>query len=341
MPIPIHILTGFLGSGKSTLLGRLIRRPAFRDTVVIVNEFGDVGIDHALIARGHEDNVVLLESGCICCTLTTSLEDTLEALFYRRARGEIGNFSRCVVETTGLADPGPVATALSGGLFVSRHFQLGGIMAVVDLQAGASQIAAHDEARRQVAMSDRIVLTKVDIASPEDAARTRAAVDSINPWAAQRPAAFGEVEGEWLVAEATSPPTPADSLPGRRDRRLAEPQERSDDTHDIARDHGHDGEYTSIVVRVHDPVSWTRYADWMEVVRRRAGGRLLRAKGFLRFDDGVVRTIQGVRQLFAAPTPPPTPVPVELAGTIVLIGHQTTADELQALIEPLVGRSHA
>ena len=112
MTRPVHILTGYLGSGKTTLLSRLLRDPALADSAVVINELGEVGLDHVLVDRGSEDDVVLLDSGCLCCALGNSLQETLESLHYRRERGDLPNFSRVVVETTGVADPGPIAATL-------------------------------------------------------------------------------------------------------------------------------------------------------------------------------------------------------------------------------------
>ncbi|UCE31849.1 MAG: GTP-binding protein [Burkholderiales bacterium] len=312
--IPLVILTGFLGSGKSTLLARLLRSPEFADTAVIVNEFGEVGIDHALLARGDEDNIVLLDSGCICCSLTSSLEDTLETLYYRRERGEIPRFERVMVETTGLADPGPIATALSGGMFVARQFGLGAIVVTVDAVHGTTQLEAHEEARRQVAMADRIVLTKVDIASAAACAQAHAAIEALNPFAPVQQARMGETElGTLLVDHA---------------RRLASDQH----AHGA---HAHTHDYASVAVRVDAPVDWPRYAAWVARMQREAGDRLLRVKGFLRFDDGQVRLVQGVQLLFTPPAVAARPVPPELLGTVVLIGHRIDAHTLRELCATL------
>lgn len=341
--IPLILLSGFLGAGKSTLVARLIRQPGFARTAVIVNEFGEVGIDHALISPGSEDNVVLLDSGCICCTLTSSLEETLEALYYRRERGELGGFDRVVVETTGVADPGPIAAALTGGMFVSRYFRLGAIVIAVDAIHGAQQIAAHDEARRQIAIADRIVLTKTDLDDGGAAQRTRAAIRAINPTAPLLAACHGEVDPGWFVADTDTDGAAAAAVEARHGR---EHRPSHDHDHDHDREsspphgadghtHLHDHGYVSVSVRLPGPIAWPQYAAWVTSLQAGAGDRLLRAKGFVRFDDGVVRAIQGVQQLFAAPRPVEQAIDEALVGTLVLIAHDMPERALRDLLLPL------
>ncbi|MEZ5729066.1 MAG: GTP-binding protein [Burkholderiaceae bacterium] len=283
--IPVVLIGGFLGSGKSTLLGALLRSPGMADTAVIVNEFGEIGIDHALLERGDADDaVVLLESGCICCTLTSSLEDTLETLYYRRERGEIPRFSRVAVETTGLADPGPVAASIAGGLFVGRRYRLGGIVITADALAGADTLAAHDEARRQIAMADRIVLTKTDV-DPDGRglARLREAIAVLNPTAVTREAAFGAIDPAWVVDG------PSSTIRGRAQAGRHDHDHGSDHGHDHLAAHG----YVSALAYRRQPLGWAAYATWVARLQHEAGEHLLRAKGIVRFDDGVVRAIQG------------------------------------------------
>src|SRR6478672_13810060 len=170
--VPVTILTGFLGSGKTTVLNHLLRQPSLADTVVIVNEFGAVGLDHLLIEQAIEDTV-LLKNGCICCTVRGDIADTLDVLWQRREAGEIPPFRRIAIETTGLADPAPVAHALLAEPGARYACRLDGIVTTVDALHGPMQLTRQSEARRQVAMADRILLTKTDIATAEQSAATR------------------------------------------------------------------------------------------------------------------------------------------------------------------------
>ena len=172
--VPVTILTGFLGSGKTTVLNHLLRQPSLADTVVIVNEFGAVGLDHLLIEQAIED-AVLLKNGCICCTVRGDIADTLDVLWQRREAGELPPFRRIAIETTGLADPAPVAHALLAEPGARYACRLDGIVTTVDALHGPMQLDRQPEARRQVAMADRILLTKTDLASPAQIARPRRA----------------------------------------------------------------------------------------------------------------------------------------------------------------------
>ena len=159
--LPVMLLTGFLGSGKTTLLNTWLRTPDLENAAVIVNEFGDVGIDHSLIASS-SDNMIELSTGCLCCTVRGDLVDTLRELIEKRAKGEVRKFDRLIIETTGLADPGPVLQALMT-LPVARRFRLRQVVTTVDTINGLSTLEKHPEALKQAAVADEIVITKTDL----------------------------------------------------------------------------------------------------------------------------------------------------------------------------------
>ena len=182
--IPVNLLTGFLGSGKTTLLQRLLRSASMANTAVLINEFGEVGIDHLLIQEVVDEEVVLLQSGCVCCTIRGDLKDALLRLDARRRRGEVPAFSRLVIETTGLADPAPIVATFSADPMLRHHYRLGNIVTVVDAEEGTAHLADYEEARRQAAVADRLVVSKTDIAAPGKTARLAAALARINPAAA-------------------------------------------------------------------------------------------------------------------------------------------------------------
>src|SRR5580698_131024 len=162
--IPVSIVTGFLGSGKTTLIGRVLRDPAFARTAVIVNEFGEIGLDHELIASSDE-TLLALTTGCLCCAVRSDLVATLLDLRTRREAGEIA-FDRVLIETSGLADPAPILHALMTDRDIARHHVIDGIVTVVDALHGVTALARHPEARRQVALADRLLLSKTDLAEP-------------------------------------------------------------------------------------------------------------------------------------------------------------------------------
>ena len=161
--VPVFLLSGFLGSGKTTLLNRLLEHPAFTNTAVIVNEFGEIGLDHLLIAQS-SDNVVLLEGGCLCCTIADSLHETLADLNFRKVRGEIPAFERVIIETTGLADPAPILNTLLGHRLVTDHYRLEAVIVAVDALHALANISDAPEVALQIAVADRLIITKCDIA---------------------------------------------------------------------------------------------------------------------------------------------------------------------------------
>ena len=256
--VPVTIITGFLGSGKTTVLNRLLKLPSLADTAVIVNEFGAVGLDHLLIEQAIED-AVLLKNGCICCTVRGDIADTLETLWQRREAGTLPPFRRIAIETTGLADPAPVAHALLAAADATYACRLDGIVTTVDAVHGAMQLERQPEARRQVAMADRVLLTKTDLATAGDVAAVEARIGVLNAGATVRHVVNGDVDASDVFDLG-----PGD---GANDARLAQWLRAFDaDPH-----HGHHhlpfrhgDEIGSVVLRHDGPIAWESLQLWLE-----------------------------------------------------------------------------
>ena len=183
-PIPVSVLTGFLGAGKTTLLNRLLRDPALKDTAVIVNEFGDVAIDHLLVEKA-SDGIIELSDGCICCTVRGELVDTLAGLIDRLQTGRLDRLARVVVETTGLADPAPVLQSIMAHPALAQAFRLDGVITLVDAVNAERTLDSHVEAVKQIAVADRLVVTKADLAG--DAKRLESLLDRVRTHQPERP----------------------------------------------------------------------------------------------------------------------------------------------------------
>jgi G3E family GTPase len=294
--LPTSLITGFLGSGKTTLLNGLLAHPGMADTAVIVNEFGEVGLDHLLIETAFED-AVLLKSGCICCTVRGDLIDTLASLAQRRARGEIPSFARVAIETTGLADPAPILHILMGEKSLTPIYRLDRVITTVDAVNALAQLDTHYEAAKQAAVADRLVLTKTDLVTDSVRAAILARLNALNPAAPVTEVVQGRVEPSALFAAVGGGA-------GLRQERLANAAAFGHAHHgedDPAHHLAHHG--ISTVSLVHDrPVPWPVLRDWLTAVASLKGPDLLRIKGIVNVAGraGPV-VIHGVQHVFHPP----------------------------------------
>src|SRR5882762_3339741 len=191
--IPVTVLTGFLGSGKTTLLNKLLRRPELADTAVIINEFGEIGLDHLLVEKSDDEGMVTLNSGCLCCTVRGDLVRTMSELFLKRAKREVTPFKRMVVETTGLADPAPILHTLMTDPLLSTRYRLDGVVTTVDAVNGSSTLDNHVESVKQAAVADRLLLTKTDIAEAPAVEDLKHRLQHLNPGARMFSIRHGDV----------------------------------------------------------------------------------------------------------------------------------------------------
>ncbi len=287
--LPVLLLTGFLGSGKTSLLNALLKSPGYARTAVVVNEFGEIGLDHALV-ESSTDNVVLLEAGCLCCTIADSLHETLADLHFRRVRGEVPPFERVVIETTGLADPAPILNTLLGHRLVTDHYRLESVIVTVDGMHALEELERHREVARQIAVADRLVITKADAAGAAAIDRIEERLKSLNPAAQVHRSGRGSAALEAFAAPA---------LPPAARLRAYASHTHAAQGHDVNR---HDEHVRAYCFTVDGPVSWSGVAAWTRLLVDTLGERLLRCKGIVEIaDSGEVVFLQGVQRVFHTP----------------------------------------
>jgi G3E family GTPase len=270
---PVNVLTGFLGSGKTTLLQRLLRSPRMAHTAVLINEFGEIGLDHLLVQKVDEA-VVLLESGCICCSIRDDLKSALRGLLGRRERGEIPWFDRVVIETTGLADPGPILYTLLSEPVIRHHFQLGNVITTVDVVNAALHLSRNPEGVKQVAAADRLVLTKSDLAAPGQADAVRDELARLNPSAGLWDAAQEPIDADYLL----------DATPSARNKLEEDRSRERSAIGKLAAAEGlrhHTDSVSSFSLILDRPADWTAFGIWLSLLLNRHGDDVLRVKGIL------------------------------------------------------------
>jgi len=272
--IPVNVLTGALGSGKTTLLKALLRAPRLAGTMVLVNELGEVGIDHHLVEHASE-STLLLENGCLCCAMRDDLKAALKDLHSRRARGEIPRYERVVVETTGIADPVPIAYTLLAEPVLQHHYRLGNVVTVVDAINAAAQLDRFAELVKQVALADRLVVSKLDIAGAGALEALHPRLAGVNPDA---PISAADAPGldpvELLIADIHDPQS--------KSREVGRWMRLTGDETATSGDHGpHPAAVAACCFTFDAVIDWTAFGVWMSMLLHRHGDRVLRMKGLL------------------------------------------------------------
>ena len=292
--LPVSLVTGFLGSGKTTLINRLLRQPGMADTAVVVNEFGDIALDHLLV-EAVEGEVVLLASGCVCCAVRSDVETTLRQLLARRDRGEIPAFRRILVETTGLADPAPLVQLLLANPLLLHAVRLDAVVATVDAVHGRDQLDRHRECVKQVAIADRLVLTKLDLVPPGADAPLRDRLGRLNPAASLLAAVDGAIDPDRLFGAGLY----------QADRRIPDVArwlalEAHAGAPAFAR---HEAGIGSVCLAAEAPIAWEALSAWLQHLRDRRGADLLRVKGILDIvGETAPLVVHGVHHVFHPPT---------------------------------------
>jgi G3E family GTPase len=282
-PIPIIVVSGFLGSGKTTLLRNLLADPGAGEVAVIVNEFGEVGIDHHLV-RKTDARTTLLRNGCVCCSMRDDLADALRGLLSQRERGTIAKFGRVVIETTGLADPAPILQTVIADPVIRNHYRVERVVATIDAPGGAANLDIYGEALRQVTAADHVVVTKQDLSSPEAVCALKAKLRTINPTASIVDARFGQIDFGTLLSGGSlyigdlglrDAPTSMHVAPDR---------------------------VASRCLVFEEPLNWQMFGIWLTMLLHRYGERILRMKGLLNVGEASgPLLLEGVQHVMHAP----------------------------------------
>ncbi|WP_454852232.1 CobW family GTP-binding protein [Rhizobium binxianense] len=350
--IPVTILTGFLGAGKSTLLNRILKDPDMSDTAVIINEFGDVGIDHLLV-ESSGDSIIELSDGCLCCTVRGELVDTLANLMDAVQTGRVKPVKRVVIETTGLADPAPVMQAIMGNPVIAQNFELDGVVTVVDAVNGLQTLDNHEEARRQAAVADRLIVSKTTMAEGTEALEKRLRV--LNPRAAMTDADGAEAGSARILVNGLYDPATKIADVGRwlRDEDEHDAHHHHDhhdhdhhhhhghehqDPHDINR---HDASIRSFSIIEEKPIDPMALDMFVDLLRSAHGEKLLRMKAIVSVSDRPERplVLHGVQNIFHPPVRLPAwPDPGDRRTRMVVITKDLPEAFVKDLFDAFLGK---
>jgi G3E family GTPase len=354
--VPVLVLTGFLGAGKTTLLNRLLRDPAMSRTAVLINEFGEVGVDHHLVDQV-DDGMVVLDSGCICCSVQGDLLRALKDIFQRGVRREIDPVERVLIETTGLADPAPIIHTLMQDFFVSARFRCDGVITAVDVTHASAQLDSHREAVRQVAMADRLLLTKCDLADAPARAAVVERLRVLNPGAPLVEVFAGEVGPDALEPcgiydPGSKPPDVAVWLGEEAARARAERMQattgptawrRPGAAPSATQPARHHADVHSFVLAFDQPLDWLGFSEGLSLLLQVYGERLLRIKGLLNVSgDPLPRIVQCVQHVAYPPASlpawPASGPYADRRSRLVFIVRELPQDEVANILGSLCGQ---
>lgn len=356
--IPVTLLTGFLGSGKTTVLNHLVRQPELADALVIINEFGEMALDHLLVAHSTENLVMEMSSGCLCCTIRGDLVKTLHDIVWRFSRSGQYQFRRVLIETTGLADPAPIIHTLMTHPKIAPKYRLDGIVATVDLVTGMHTLDQHREAIKQAAVANTLLLTKADLATDAQRTALLRRLDGINPAAARWEVRNGEIEPQkvlnlglfcaegktpdvvrWLKEEAYSEPSShshhghdhhAHTYPEHND---GHHHEHTHDHHDVNR---HDDHIRAFCFSIDEPIPESVLIAWLDILMDFVGSNILRIKGILNVEgQDQPLVVHGVQHIFHPPVPLPAWPGKDRRSRLVFITRDVEQDIIETIFRVL------
>jgi G3E family GTPase len=297
--VPVTIITGFLGSGKTTLLNRLLAQPALADSAVIINEFGEIGIDHLLVSTPAE-NMVLLDTGCLCCTVRGDLIETLADLYRKRESAAVPRFSHLLIETTGLADPVPVLQSIVSEPALREVYTLENVVSVVDAVNGEAQLDSHAESVKQAAVADALLITKTDIALPGVVAALRKRLQQLNPGAELHEVVNGQIDAASLRRNGFDPNIGAHDV--GRWLKTTEFTTHEHAHRDAAHEDLHDARIRAFAFYHERPIRRAGFAMWLDMIAGLRGANLLRVKGVLNVEGDPV-LVNAVQTVVHEPVP--------------------------------------
>jgi G3E family GTPase len=363
--IPVTLLTGFLGSGKTTVLNHLVRQPELADALVIINEFGEMALDHHLVAHSTENIVMEMSSGCMCCTIRGDLIKTLRDITWRFSRNGQKYFQRVLIETTGLADPAPIIHTLMTHPQISSKYRLDGIVAAVDLATGMHSLNQYQEAIKQAAVADTLLLTKADLATEAQRTALMRRLDGINPAAPRWEVCSGEIAPQKVLklglftADGKSPDVARwlkeevyASLEGHNhhDHDHEHVHDHHDHDHEHAHDHHdhdhahdhhdvnrHDDHIRAFCFTIEEPIPETAWADWLDLLVLIKGHDILRVKGILNIEGSEQPlVIHGVQHIFHPPVPLPAWPSEDRRSRLVFITRDVGRDTIERSLRAML-----
>lgn len=347
--IPVTLLTGFLGSGKTTVLNYLVAQPELADTLVIINEFGEVPLDHMLVAYRTENLVMEMSSGCLCCTIRGDLVKTLLDITWRFSRNGQREFQRVLIETTGLADPAPIIHTLMTHPQIAPKYRLDGIVATVDMATGINTLDHHKESIKQAAVADVLLLTKADLATEEQRSSLLRRLDGINPAAQRWEIRNGEIAARnvlnlglftaknklpdvarWLSEEAYAESEPHRHAHEHHDHGHEAHDHSGHDSHDHHDINRHDDHIRAFCFTVEQPIPEETLADWLELLMSLVGSHILRVKGILNIEGKAQPVVvHGVQHIFHPPVTLPAWPGEDRRSRLVFITQDVSRDVIE------------